>query len=227
MADGRYVGYLRVSTKKQGTSGLGLEAQRKAVEDYLNGGRWKLLAEFVEVESGRKTERVELQNALRMCRLHDATLVVAKLDRLARNAHFLLSLQKAGVDIVACDMPFADRFTVGIMAMVAEKVAEQISTNTKAALAAAKRRGVKLGTPSNLTYKASLKGNKVSTATRSLTAAKRAQDLAPTLMEIQGQGVTSFRQMALALNERGIPTARGGQWTAVQVQRVIQRLNAA
>jgi DNA invertase Pin-like site-specific DNA recombinase len=225
MATGRYVSYLRVSTQKQGASGLGLEAQRQAVEDYLNGGRWNLIAEFVEIESGKKSDRKELQNALRACRLHDATLLVAKLDRLARNAYFLLGLQQSGVDFVACDMPAANRLTVGILAMVAEEEARMISARTKAALKAAKARGVQLGTPRNLTQKARRKGNGLSQAVRAGQAAQRAQDLVPTLAEIQTEGATSRRQIASALNKRGIPAARGGSWTAVQVGRVLDRIN--
>src|ERR671911_796243 len=142
MAQGKFVAYYRVSTERQGRSGLGLEAQRKAVEDYLNGGRWQLLAEFVEVESGKREDRPKLAEALALCRLHGATLVIAKLDRLSRDAHFLLGLQKAGVDFVAADMPDANKMTVGIMALVAQHEREMISERTKAALAAAKARGV-------------------------------------------------------------------------------------
>src|SRR5258708_7156698 len=120
MAAGKFVSYLRVSTDKQGRSGLGLQAQRKAVEDFLNDGSWTLLAEFVEVESGKRNDRPELAKALAACRVHNATLVVAKLDRLARNAFFLLGLREAEVEFVCCDMPFANRLTIGIMAMVAE-----------------------------------------------------------------------------------------------------------
>src|ERR687889_688275 len=119
MAEGRFVSYLRVSTDRQGRSGLGLEAQRKAVEDFLNGGRWKLIAEFVEVESGKRDDRPKLAEALALCRLHGATLVIAKLDRLSRDAHFLLGLQKAGVRFVAADMPEANEMVVSIMAVVA------------------------------------------------------------------------------------------------------------
>jgi DNA invertase Pin-like site-specific DNA recombinase len=227
MAHGRFVSYLRVSTQKQGASGLGLEAQRKAVEDYLNGGRWKLIEEYVEVESGKNTERQQLQSALRACRLHGATLVVAKLDRLARNAYFLLGLQQSAVDFVACDMPAANKLTVGILAMVAEEEARMISARTKAALKAAKARGATLGNPRNLTHKARRKGNGSSHAVRAATASQRAQDLAPTLAEIQTEGVTSLRQIAYALNERGIPAPRRGKWSAVQVQRVLARLNQA
>src|SRR6516225_10953855 len=140
---GKHVAYYRVSTARQGRSGL--EAQRQAVADYLNGGDWKIVGEFTEVESGKKSDRPELARALAMCRLHGATLVIAKLDRLSRNAHFLFGLEKAGVDFVAADMPNANRLTVHLMAVVAEDEAERISKRTKDALAAAKKRGKKLG----------------------------------------------------------------------------------
>src|SRR5918997_3302817 len=145
MSETRFVSYLRVSTDRQGRSGLGLEAQRKAVDDFRNGGRWKLIAEFVEIESGKWEDRPKLAEALALCRLHRATLVIAKLDRLSRDAHFLLGLEKAGVDFIAADMPHANRLTVGIMAMVADEERRMISARTKAALAQAKARGVKLG----------------------------------------------------------------------------------
>src|ERR687889_2865459 len=150
MAQGRFVSYLRVSTDRQGRSGLGLEAQRKAVEDFLNGGRWNLIAEFVEVETGKRDDRPKLAEALSLCRLHNATLVIAKLDRLSRDAAFLLGLQKAGVRFVAADMPEANEMVVGIMAVVAQAEREMISARTRAALAVAKARGKRLGNPSNL-----------------------------------------------------------------------------
>ena len=132
--------------RKQETalSGLGLEAQRKAVEDFLNGGNWRLMKEFVEVESGKKSDRPQLAKAFQLCRLTGAKLVIAKLDRLSRDAHFLLGLEKAGVEFVAADMPYANRLTVGVMALVADDERRRISEHTKDALAAAKRRGVKL-----------------------------------------------------------------------------------
>src|SRR4051794_16071048 len=136
--------YLRVTTDRQGRSGLGLEAQRKAVEDYLNGGQWSVTAEFVEVESGKRVDRPKLADALTLCRLHNATLVIAKLDRLSRDAHFLLGLQKAGVRFVAADMPEANETLVGIMAMIAQAERKMISDRTKEALAAAKARGKRL-----------------------------------------------------------------------------------
>ena len=139
------VAYYRVSTDKQGRSGLGLEAQQAAVRAFLEGRGWPPLAEFTEVESGRRSDRPELAKAMAACRLYGATLVIAKLDRLSRHAAFLLTLRDAGIEFVACDMPDANRLTVGIMAMVAEDEAERISARTKAALAAAKARGTRLG----------------------------------------------------------------------------------
>src|SRR3954454_15415444 len=145
MADGRFISYLRVSTAQQGASGLGLEAQRAAVTDYLNGGKWKLVDEVVEIESGKRNDRPALATALRLCRKHRATLVIAKLDRLARNVAFIANLMESGVEFVAVDMPQATKFTVHIMAAVAEQEAEAISKRTKAALEAAKVRSKVLG----------------------------------------------------------------------------------
>ena len=226
MAQGRFVSYLRVSTKRQGTSGLGMEAQRKAVADYLNGGSWELVAEYVEVETGKSTDtdRPQLAKALAACRIHGATLVVAKLDRLARNAAFLLNLQAAGVEFVAVDLPSANRLTVGIMALVAEEEARMISKRTKDALKAAKARGVKLGNPKNLSDAARLKGSALASQARTAKVDQRVKDLAPIIREAQANGATSLRELAGALNERGVPTARGGRWTATQVNRLLARL---
>ena len=224
MAEGKWVSYLRVSTGRQGRSGLGLEAQRKAVDDYLNGGRWKLIKEFVEVESGKRSDnRPQLEAALAACRLHGAKLVIAKLDRLSRDAHFLLGLDKAGVDFVAADMPNANRLTVGIMAMVAEEERRMISARTKAALAAAKRRGVQLGGDRGKPPTAKMR--KRSAVVRQQRATERAADIKPTIEELQASGAVSLRAIAAGLNERGIPTAHGaGTWTAVQVSRVLALL---
>jgi DNA invertase Pin-like site-specific DNA recombinase len=145
MTSGKFVAYYRVSAQRQGKSGLGLDAQRSAVQEYLNGGNWRIVAEYTEVESGKRKDRPMLGDALKACRIHGAKLVIAKLDRLARNAHFLLGLQEAGVEFIAVDMPTVNRMVVGILALVAEDEAKRISERTKAALAAAKRRGVKLG----------------------------------------------------------------------------------
>ena len=145
MAKGRFVAYYRVSTEKQGRSGLGLEAQQEAVRTHLNGGNWHLAAEVVEIESGKRNDRPKLAEALRLCRLHGATLIIAKLDRLARNVAFISNLMESGVEFTAVDFPQANRLTVHILAAVAEHEREMISKRTKDALAAAKARGVKLG----------------------------------------------------------------------------------
>ena len=143
----RFVAYYRVSTDRQGRSGLGLEAQQKAVTDYLNGGAWELVGEFIEVESGKRADRPELVRAMEACRNHKARLVIAKLDRLSRNLAFVATLMESGVEFVAADMPFANKLTIHILAAVAEHEREAISERTKAALAAAKARGTRLGTP--------------------------------------------------------------------------------
>src|SRR5262252_2155842 len=223
MAEGKFVSYIRVSTAKQGRSGLGLEAQRKAVEDFLNGGNWQIVKEFVEVESGKKADRPQLAKAFQACRIFGAKLVIAKLDRLSRDAHFLLGLEKAGVDFVAADMPHANRLTVGIMAMVAEEERRMISKRTKDALAAAKRRGTKLGGDRGVVP--SKKTRAMAVAALQARADAKAADLAPIIKELQAAGKTSLRTIAEGLNAQGIQTARGdGEWTATQVMRVLERL---
>src|SRR5258707_10101653 len=223
MATGKWISYLRVSADRQGTSGLGIEAQRASVADYLNGGRWKLIKEFVEVESGKRADRPQLEAALAACRLHGAKLVIAKLDRLSRDAHFLLGLEKAGVDFVAADMPNANRLTVGIMAMVAEEERRMISARTKAALAAAKARGTKLGGDRGVIP--SQKAHDMAIATVQSRANARAADIAPIIQELQEDGADSLRAIADGLNEAGVPTARGqGQWSATQVSRMLARI---
>jgi DNA invertase Pin-like site-specific DNA recombinase len=220
---GKFVAYYRVSTQKQGRSGLGLEAQRQAVAEFLNGGDWKIVAELTEVESGKKSDRPELVKALAMCRLHGARLVIAKLDRLSRNAHFLFGLQEAGVDFVAADMPNANQLTVGIMAVVAQDEAKRISERTKAALQAAKKRGTKLGGFRGFMPTARM--GKLSAEARGDRAEARATDLAPIIKELQAGGATSLRAIAAGLNEAGIPTARGGEWSSPQVMRILERLD--
>lgn len=222
MTTGRFVAYYRVSTARQGASGLGLDAQRDSVMHFLNGGNWKMVADFVEIESGRRSDRPKLAEALVACRLHGATLVVAKLDRLARDAHFLLGLKDAGVEFVCVDMPAANRLTVGIMAMVAEEEARMISARTKTALAAAKRRGTKLGKPENLTDAARRKGTMASGKRRSATAERWRADVAPTVQALIQREGRSLRQAAAELNARSLPARRGGAWTATQVWRILQ-----
>ncbi len=220
IADGKFVSYLRVSTAKQGTSGLGLEAQRESVACFLNGGDWKLIQEVVEVESGKRHDRPALASALRLCRKHHATLVIAKLDRLARNVAFIANLMESGVDFVAVDMPQANRFAVHIMAAVAEQEAEAISKRTKAALAAAKARGTHLGGR----RVSAERFREIQAAARQAHAQKAAEARAsvlPAIAKIQASGATSLRQIAFGLNALEIPTPRGGEWSAVQVQRVL------
>jgi DNA invertase Pin-like site-specific DNA recombinase len=218
MADGKFISYMRVSTAKQGQSGLGLEAQRSAIAGYLNGGNWALLQEFVEVESGKNNERPKLAAAFEACRLTGARLLIAKLDRLSRDAGFLLGLEKAGVEFVAVDMPYANRLTIGIMAVVADEERRMISARTKAALAAAKERGTILG---------GFRGGPVVDHTQGTAAlVKRADDFAarvgPMIATMRADGL-SLADIAARLNERQIRTARGGAWVAMTVKRALDR----
>ena len=174
----------------------------------MNGGNWRLVAEFTEIESGKQSDRPALAKAFRACRLHGAKLVIAKLDRLSRDAHFLLGLEKAGVDFVAADMPTANRLTVGIMAMVADEERRLISKRTKEALAAAKARGVKLG--GNRGTIISAEARAISREARDTASNARAADLAPMITELQAAGVTSLGGLARGLTERDMRTARGG-----------------
>lgn len=228
MTSGNFVAYYRVSTERQGRSGLGLEAQREAVNSYLNGGNWRLVGEAVEVESGKNNTRPELEKALRLCRLHGATLIIAKLDRLSRDAHFLLGLQKElaeqGLRFVAADMPEANELTIGIMAVVAQAERKMISARTKAALKAAKARGVRLG--GHRGYTPSEAERAAGRAAQADRAQRQAELLAPVLGELEATGVTSLAAIAHALNERGIPTSRDGDkgWTPMQVSRIRKRL---
>ena len=180
----RFVAYYRVSTERQGASGLGLEAQQKAVRDYLNGGAWELCAEHVEVESGKNADRPELAKALAACRKHKARLVIAKLDRLSRNLAFVATLMDAGVEFTAVDNPHANKLTVHILAAVAQHEREMISERTTDALRAAKARGVKLGNP------------KLS------EAAAMSEHKRPTLRAIEG-GATAHPITARLCSEQG------------------------
>ncbi|WP_328805676.1 recombinase family protein [Sabulicella rubraurantiaca] len=224
-----FVAYARVSTAKQGRSGLGLEAQQEAIRNHLSShGGHLLLPVFVEVESGRTTSRPQLDKALAKCRATGATLLIAKLDRLSRDAHFLLGLQKAEVDFVAADMPHANRLTVGVMALVAEEEARAVSARTKAALAAAKTRGKKLGglregqrPPS---AKERLQGAQRSLEVRQRAASNHAHLLAPRLLALREQGA-SLHEIARTLEAEGMPTPRDGSWTATAVRRVLARIS--
>ena len=226
MARGKFVSYLRVSTDKQGRSGLGMEAQRHAVENYLNGGSWELLEEYVEVESGKRDDRPQLQKALHHAKVTGAMLIIAKLDRLSRDAHFLLGLQKAGVRFVAADMPEANETMVGFMAIMAQHEREMISRRTKEALAAAKARGVKLGNPNGAACLHGL-GNAAAVAVVKENTVKRTEDLRPVVDDIQAAGTRSVRGLAHELNRRGILTPRGGQWHPTSAARLLARLVSA
>ena len=229
MANGAFVSYLRVSTAKQGIGGLGIEAQRAAVTGYLNGGDWRVIAELVEVESGRNSDRPQLAKALAAARLHRCPLIVANVSRLTRSLSFLARILDAGVDVRFCDLPAIEgptgKFLLQQMAAVAELEAGLISGRTRAALKAAKARGKVLG---------GFRGAKVddrardaSLAARRRKATARAQDLAPLVAELNAAGVTSLKGLAKAFSDRGISAARGGdKWTAAQVSRVLAHIAA-
>jgi len=208
---GPFVAYYRVSTSRQGTSGLGLEAQQSAIRGYL--GMVAPIAEFTEIETGKCNDRPELQQALALCRKHKARLVIAKLDRLSRNLAFIATLMDSGVEFVAVDNPHANRLTLHILAAVAEHEREMIAERTKAALQAAKARGVRLGRNGT---------DRLAPAYRS-QALERARHLAPLLTELKGAG-GSVRQMAAELTARGIPTPTGARWHAQTVSRVLNRV---
>jgi DNA invertase Pin-like site-specific DNA recombinase len=217
MVSNKRIAYYRVSTTAQGVSGLGLEAQCKAVRDF-NGG--VLIEEYTEVESGKKNDRPQLEAALAACRKHKATLLVAKLDRLSRNASFLLKLRDSKVDFKAVDMPEADRFTVGIMALVAEREAEMTSKRTREALAAAKARGVKLGNPNQQSREeAGRLGRDVVMAQADMFA----ENVVPIIESIRTSGIKTLQGIADSLNARGIQTCRGGDWHPMTVRNILNR----
>ena len=221
MNAGKCVTYFRVSTKRQGDSGLGLEAQKSAVQRFLQGGCWNLVAEFMEVESGKLDKRPKLQEALRLCRVTGSKLVVAKIDRLSRNLGFLISLQEAGVPFVCADNPNANELTIHLLSVLAQHERQVISERTKAALQAAKVRGVKLGNPGIR----DLRPNKreAANAARIVIADSFVEDVAEIITDIQETGVDSLAGIARELNSRGIPAQKGGPWQATQVRRVLHR----
>ena len=214
------VSYLRVSTKKQGQSGLGLEAQRAAVAEYAAKEGCKVVAEYVEVESGKKAARPELAKALNHCRAAKACLVVAKLDRLSRNVAFLSGLMEAGVDFVACDNPTANKFTVHILAAVAEQEAKAISERTRVALAAAKKRGVLLGSARPGHWQGieakrragSKRGVRRAAELRTQAASLHNSMAVTTALTLRQAGM-SWMEIATELNRRGLVTRRGNGWS--------------
>jgi DNA invertase Pin-like site-specific DNA recombinase len=216
----RHIAYYRVSTDKQGKSGLGLDAQRAAVAAFIGAGG--LLEEFVEVETGKGSNalerRPELYNALELCRKEKAVLVIAKLDRLARNVHFIAGLMESSVEFVAVDMPQANRLTIHILAAVAEHEREMISQRTKAALGAAKARGIRLGSPTPSI------GSRAGVKVRCARAKQRAASVFPIVEDLKARGVCSLRGLADALNNRGIRAPQGGLWHAASVSRLISTM---
>ncbi len=243
MSQRKFVAYYRVSTEKQGRSGLGLEAQQEAVRTYLRGGDWQLMAEVVEIESGKRNDRPRLAEPLRLCRLQGAVLIIAKLDRLARNVAFISNLMESGVEFTAVDFPQANRLTVHILAAVAEHEREMISKRTKDALASKRAfyarlteqekaelrlrgKATQLGGNRGKVHLVARRGALASAVIRSTKAKRRAADIGPIVADIQANGATSLRQIAAALNERHIRTAQGKEWSATQVMRVLSQAGA-
>lgn len=218
----RYVAYYRVSTDRQGRSGLGLDAQKTAVEAHLNRSGGVLRAAFTEVQSGKDDDRPQLGEALKLCRLTNSTLLIAKLDRLSRNVAFLAALQQAGTKFVACDLPEANELVVHILAAVAQAERKAISERTKAALAAAKARGVRLGNPH-------LKPGNAASAefarrARSESVRRRATELGEVITHARQRGCNTLRQLADHLNQLGVTTPQGGRWHANSVRRIRHRM---
>jgi DNA invertase Pin-like site-specific DNA recombinase len=212
----RFVAYYRVSTQKQGRSGLGLEAQQASVREHLQRVGGAQLASFIEVESGRKNDRPKLAAAILRCKQSNATLLVAKLDRLSRNAAFLMNLKDSGVEFEALDIPGANSMTVGVLALVAQHEAEAISKRTKDALAARRARGLRMGNPRDMSAhqkRASRMGNQANRA----KAHARARLIAPAIEQARAEGHMSLRRIAAYLNEQTITTPRGKQWTPTAV----------
>jgi DNA invertase Pin-like site-specific DNA recombinase len=220
------IGYMRVSTKGQGESGLGLEAQRAALDSYARQAGVPLAMVYVEVESGKRADRPELVKAIAHAKRSKATLAVAKLDRLSRNVAFLSALMEGKVPFVACDNPHANKLTIHLLAAVAEHEAEMISTRTKQALAAYKARGGKLGAElpqcRNLTADAQRKGTERAAVARVKAAAEAYADLQPGMVDMRAKGLT-LRAIADELNTQGHTTRRGKPWNVVQVARILER----
>jgi DNA invertase Pin-like site-specific DNA recombinase len=222
----KLVAYERVSTARQGKSGLGLEAQRKAIDEFAATKDAQVLARFTEVESGRKIDRPELVKALNLAKLTGARLVIAKLDRLSRNAAFLLTLRDSGVHFLACDMPEANDLTVGIMALVAQQEREAISRRTREALQATRARGVKLGNPNGAA--ALRRAGKCGVALREALAQNAddfAKDLTPVVETIRAEGHTTLRAIAEELNARGMLARRRGRRQVSNVRNLLTRLD--
>ncbi len=222
-AKSKFVTYYRVSTQRQGRSGLGLEAQKTAVNDYLAAHDGRELASYTEIETGKANDRPQLTAALLRCRQTGAMLLVAKLDRLSRDAAFLLNLRSSAVKFQALDIPDANTLTVGVMASMAQHERELISKRTREALAARKARGLPLGTPRNLSAYAAQASRKGAAAVKAKARA-RVREIAPAIEAARAEGCASLRTVAAYLNERAITTPRGRQWTATAVANAVRML---
>lgn len=207
-----FVAYYRVSTDKQGRSGLGLEAQERAVGTYLTSAGGTLVASYQEVESSRRKRRPELDQALAHCKREKAVLLIAKLDRLARSVSVIANLLESRVEFVCCDMPEANKMMIHIMAAMAEWERDQISKRTKEALASAKARGSRLGTMGT-----------IRAAENRAAADAFAASLAPVIDDIRSDGHTTVSAITRELNRLAVPTARGGRWHRASVRRLILR----
>ena len=213
----KYIAYYRVSTSKQGDSGLGLEAQRNDVMRYTNGN---ILHEFTDVASGKKSTRPELENAIAMAKSENAVLIFAKLDRLSRDVEFIFSIRNAGIEIVCCDLPDLNTLTIGIFATMAQYERELISERTKKALAVKKAQGVKLGKPENLTNEAKAKGREANS--RNAKESKSNQN-ALIVARDHAKAGTPLSAIADSLNFLGIKTRRGGKWHKSAVHYLLKK----
>jgi DNA invertase Pin-like site-specific DNA recombinase len=228
----KLVAYFRVSTKRQGESGLGLAGQQTDVERFASGHNGEVIRQFVEVETGTRKDRPELDKALAFAKRAKARLVVAKLDRLARNVAFTSALMESGVEFVACDNPHANRLTIHILAAVAEDEARRISDRTKKALAEAKRKGVKLGSarPGHWDGREDRRlagahaGGQAAAESHRRAAIDEYRDLVPLIVRLRNDG-HSNQTIADTLNKEGYRTRRDAAWNRMQVGRVLQRTN--
>lgn len=216
----KYIVYFRVSTDRQGRSGLGLDAQRNAVSTFLSNSNAEIVTEIIEIESGTNNHRPHIAETLRLCRVHNAILLIAKLDRLARNVAFISGLMESGVEFVAVDFPTANRLTIHILAAVAEHEAKLISDRTKAALTAARARGTRLGGDRGNLPSVAKAGARQSALVRSAKAAQFTRDVGPLIRKLSHQGL-SLRKIAQELTSQSIRSPRGGAWSATSVQRVL------
>jgi len=214
----KYVPYYRVSTKKQGKSGLGLEAQEKAVKEHLSRSNGEFLDSFTEVESGKNNDRPELSKAIKKCRLTGAVLIIARLDRLSRNKAFLFSIMDSKIKFVCADMPEANDLTISFMAIMAEYESDLISKRIKGALAARKARGLTNGNPSALTNRDTTQARKVKNKMAKIRNLEMKEIIEE--LKVENEGI-SLRGLSAVLNEAGYTTARGKKWQATSVQRVI------